>query len=155
MAKQLKTSYEINWKCMPLLGGVSRGTFISSCLHMTGKNASNIHPLFKINLITYTQKGARNLLTVAGKLEDTVECASEQLGGGRMGFMSEKVEMVFYHHISYSCVLTCKWEVSVHASDLQLRHQYTDKKANSLSRVSFYALKIHFSNRFRTSIIWL
>lgn len=118
MAKQLKTSYEINWKCMPFLGGVSRGTFINSCLYITGKNASNIHPLFKINLITYTQKAARNLLTMARKLEDTVKCASEQLGGGRMDSMSEKAEMVFYNHISCSCVLTCKLEVSVHASDV-------------------------------------
>lgn len=84
MAKQLKTSYEINWKCMPFLGRVSRGTFISSCLYITGKNANNIHPLLKINLITYTQKASRNLLTTARKLKDTVKCTSEQLGGGRM-----------------------------------------------------------------------
>lgn len=61
MAKQLETNYEINWKCMPLLGEVSRGTFISLCLYITGKNKSHIHPLFKINLITYTQKAARSL----------------------------------------------------------------------------------------------
>lgn len=85
MAKQLKTRYEINWKCMPLLGEISRGTFTDSCLYITGKNESHIHPLFKIVLITYTQIAVQNFLTMVGKLKDTAKYASEQLGGGRMG----------------------------------------------------------------------
>lgn len=85
MAKQLKTSYKINWKCMPFLGEVSRGNVIDSYLYIKGKNENHIHPLFKKNLITCTQKSVQNLLTMAGKLMDTAEYASEQLGGRRMG----------------------------------------------------------------------
>lgn len=49
------------------------------------ENESHIHPLFKINLITYTQIAAQNLLIMVRKLKDTAEYACEQLGGGRMG----------------------------------------------------------------------
>ena len=82
-AKQCETSYETNWRYMPFLGEISVGIFIDSCLYITGKNEGHIHPLFKINLITCTQIATQNLLTVVGKLKDTAEYASKQLGGGR------------------------------------------------------------------------
>lgn len=55
-SSQTVKSYKVNWKCMPFLGEVSREILTDSCLYITGKNESHIHPLFKINLITYTQK---------------------------------------------------------------------------------------------------
>lgn len=85
MTKQLKTSYENNWKCIPLLGEVSRGTFIDSCLYVTGKNESHSHSLFKIDLIAYAQIVAQDLLIMVGKLKDTAEYSYKQLHGGMMG----------------------------------------------------------------------
>lgn len=84
MAKQLKTSYEINWKFMPFLGEVSGGIFIDSCLYITGKNEITF-TLFKINLLTYMQIDMQNLLTVIGILKDTAEHVPTQLGGRRIG----------------------------------------------------------------------
>lgn len=69
---------------MPFLGEVSKGNFVDSCLYFTGK-MGHIHPLFKINVITYTRKAAQNLLTVMGKLKNSAESSSEQSGGGRIG----------------------------------------------------------------------
>ena len=47
----------------------------------------------------------REALTMVGKLKDTAEYISKQLGDGRMCWMSKKTEIVFYHHIFCSCVL--------------------------------------------------
>ena len=77
-------SYKINWKCMPFLGEDSGRIFIDSYLYITGKNESYIHSLFKINLTTYMKIAIQYLLTMVGKLKDTAEYISKQLGGGRM-----------------------------------------------------------------------
>ena len=69
---------------MPFLGEDSGKFFIDSCLYITGKNESYIHSLLKINLTTYMQIAIQYLLTMVGKLKDTAEYISKQLGDGRM-----------------------------------------------------------------------
>ena len=69
---------------MPFLGEDSGRIFIDSYLYITGKNESYIHSLFKINLTTYMKIARQYLLTMVGKLKDTAEYISKQLGGGRM-----------------------------------------------------------------------
>lgn len=69
---------------MPFLGEDSGRIFTDACLYITGKNESYIHSLFKINFTTYMQIAIQYLLTMVGKLKDTAEYISKQLGGGRM-----------------------------------------------------------------------